>query len=77
MQKAASNATGKPRKTPAKIVETHLQKAWRGIDGAMTLEEFAAAAWEAATAIAARDRLTARIAAGEVVPGKIIIRCAA
>jgi hypothetical protein len=52
--------------TKQRHVEVHLQAAWNAIGGAMTVEEFSAAAFEAAAAIGLRSRLANRIATGEI-----------
>lgn len=66
MQKAIVNSGGRPRRNKANIIESHLQAAWIGIEGEMTAEEFARAAYEAAAVIGLRDRLSMRIASGEI-----------
>jgi hypothetical protein len=68
MQEMIANPSHRPAKNKETIIETHLKRAWRAIDGEMTIEEFIAAAQEAAAAIGLRDRLEARIQSGEITP---------
>ena len=63
-------------KTKERVIEAHLEKAWRKIEGGMSIEAFTQAAQEAAAIVALRASLAGRIASGDVVPGKIKLRCA-
>jgi hypothetical protein len=58
--------SGRPLMTKARIIENHLEAAWLQIERDMTLEEFTAAAYEAAAAICLRNGLRERIASGAI-----------
>jgi hypothetical protein len=70
MPKAVENHSQNSRWSKQRLVETHIEAAWRGMGADIPPEEFFAMAQDAAAIISLRGRLEARIASGEIIPGK-------